>query len=703
MVLARLFPSPLEGTDTSLNLSAFIPYILRCSSSAVLKTRQMSAKALQPLVIGSNVVNVLTDLVHRLPVNRDQVHYSQVHGVLLQIHSVVEILPSLESNIRQQSQQILVEEWLKRTWLVSSLNACHVIKKEALNLTSKLLTEISGDSKPDSNTKRLQHTLFTALAEEQILLTEPYKQAGPGYIEYLTILANLLLYHCSKGDNLKEIRHMGDNLVGYNIKGDNSGGSNMREAIVENSKGDNYLELGYMGDNSIEARLMLILNCCHYEIRMIGLMYVHSVCSDKEEGDDFHVVLECDIPSVDDETVQRTLSSPEVLGKLIQMASDESHFECQKLVFKALTNHPSMQKGSWFKDVIHLIKLFQLCMNFIETCSRDELRSEVIQLTGFLVEPLLKHVSKVKTANDDEVSALLLQWKDMLHYYKGTEQHYLLQVAVIKVLDNNTDLLLKDSTLYWDETTFAFWEILVSLLQEDDQEINEMAAKIVSRLNPKVQVTVHPYLALDLTIGSMLHHHYTRHWKLCVRTMLKWMETDTKEEVGASGRLFDKNEMNTWREDIQFVKIVMKYLIQIILSCNTSSIAGIDNHFSKTENAVTKGDNSTMNNESKGDNLRTDREKLLHLQTELMDKFPVGQKFNLEPITSDQSERWSTILDSLYSHLTLVLKEDLASSGPFKDVNKYIHCSINKLKVDLVIQLCQCLSDSRINSLLQGK
>ncbi|CAG2249102.1 Thyroid adenoma-associated protein homolog [Mytilus edulis] len=29
MVLARLFPSPLEGTDTTLNLSAFIPYILR--------------------------------------------------------------------------------------------------------------------------------------------------------------------------------------------------------------------------------------------------------------------------------------------------------------------------------------------------------------------------------------------------------------------------------------------------------------------------------------------------------------------------------------------------------------------------------------------------------------------------------------------------------------------------------------------------
>ncbi|VDI60993.1 Hypothetical predicted protein, partial [Mytilus galloprovincialis] len=144
---------------------------------------------------------------------------------------------------------------------------------------------------------------------------------------------------------------------------------------------------------------------------------------------------------------------------------------------------------------------------------------------------------------------------------------------------------------------------------------------------------------------------------------------------GVGGRLFDKNEMNTWREDIQFVKIVMKYLIQII--------AGIDDQFSKTENVVFKGDNSVINNENKRDNLSIDREKLFHLQAELTDKFPVGQTFNLELITTDHSERWSTFLDCICSHLTFVLKEDLTSLGPFKDVNKYIHCSINKLKVDL--------------------
>lgn len=48
-------------------------------------------------------------------------------------------------------------------------------------------------------------------------------------------------------------------------------------------------------------------------------------------------------------------------------------------------------------------------------------------------------------------------------------------------------MLISYFFVFTGETTFAFWEILVSLLQEDDEQINEMAAKIVSRLNPEVQ------------------------------------------------------------------------------------------------------------------------------------------------------------------------------------------------------------------------
>ncbi|WAR03297.1 THADA-like protein, partial [Mya arenaria] len=63
MVLGRLFPSAMEGTDTSLNLPAFIPYVIKCSASPVMKTREMAAKALQPLVDKDHVTTVFSDLM----------------------------------------------------------------------------------------------------------------------------------------------------------------------------------------------------------------------------------------------------------------------------------------------------------------------------------------------------------------------------------------------------------------------------------------------------------------------------------------------------------------------------------------------------------------------------------------------------------------------------------------------------------------
>ena len=57
----------------------------RCSASAVLRTRQMSAKALQPLVVASNVVDVVKTLLCKLPVTNQNVQHSHIHGVLLQV------------------------------------------------------------------------------------------------------------------------------------------------------------------------------------------------------------------------------------------------------------------------------------------------------------------------------------------------------------------------------------------------------------------------------------------------------------------------------------------------------------------------------------------------------------------------------------------------------------------------------------------
>lgn len=55
LLISRLYPSALEGTDSNLKLSTYIPFISTCSSSPELVTRQLSAKSMVALIPSSNV------------------------------------------------------------------------------------------------------------------------------------------------------------------------------------------------------------------------------------------------------------------------------------------------------------------------------------------------------------------------------------------------------------------------------------------------------------------------------------------------------------------------------------------------------------------------------------------------------------------------------------------------------------------------
>lgn len=81
LLISRLYPSALEGSQSNLKLSNFIPLISICSSSAELVTRQLSAKSIVALVPASSIFYRLMEIFEQIQ-NQSQ---NTLHGFLLQI------------------------------------------------------------------------------------------------------------------------------------------------------------------------------------------------------------------------------------------------------------------------------------------------------------------------------------------------------------------------------------------------------------------------------------------------------------------------------------------------------------------------------------------------------------------------------------------------------------------------------------------
>ncbi|MED6266285.1 hypothetical protein CHARACLAT_000521, partial [Characodon lateralis] len=85
LVLSRLYPSPMDGSSSPLGLAPFMPLIMRCSRSAVYRTREMSARALVPFVLVTQVPSTVQSLLQELPPEPGpKIQHNHIHGTLLQ-------------------------------------------------------------------------------------------------------------------------------------------------------------------------------------------------------------------------------------------------------------------------------------------------------------------------------------------------------------------------------------------------------------------------------------------------------------------------------------------------------------------------------------------------------------------------------------------------------------------------------------------
>ncbi|XP_014094580.2 tRNA (32-2'-O)-methyltransferase regulator THADA [Bactrocera oleae] len=95
LLLSRLYPSALEGTESNLKLTEFIPYIANCASCPEMQTRYLAAKAVVALVSKDAIPVTVLRICAEIVISADSLktlNLNVLHGQLVQIYMLLKAL-----------------------------------------------------------------------------------------------------------------------------------------------------------------------------------------------------------------------------------------------------------------------------------------------------------------------------------------------------------------------------------------------------------------------------------------------------------------------------------------------------------------------------------------------------------------------------------------------------------------------------------
>ncbi|XP_076016993.1 thyroid adenoma-associated protein [Genypterus blacodes] len=518
LVLSRLYPSPMDGSSSPLGLAPFMPFIIRCGRSAVYRTREMAARALVPFVLVTQVPSTVRALLQELPPKPGaQTQQNQIHGTLLQ---VLFLLRSYQTDShRPLPPGCGISSALHQCmWLASRQNSCVVTRGAFLDVLVCLCgPKIS--LLDDSEVGELRkEALDVLMASELVLSTNSSTSLGPGSTQYLLSLARVALSAAVEAPEL------------------------------------------WRGPQLTTQLLTCLLQCPQYEVRELALEGILRRLGDEEEED-------------------WTRLHETTLSNLTSLALHETHPQCLAKVLQVLCVLSSGGELQWKDGVLvlsqeevlrHLLTLAENSVHSVELhCAALTLLS---QLLGQLVQSDPKGVAAVPC---------LAQWGALVCSCCGEEQPAEVKLMAAKVLVSCTATVLTNPALPLGlTTTVSLWRCLVTLLQDEDQEVRDSASDFTSNVPPQMLstdvagVSVCPPVALDSAVKLLCRLFEL--WGQAPAGILALIEWLLGEEEGnnelqledASSLededfLFEKGDLNLWAEPVQWVKLLHTRLLHL--------------------------------------------------------------------------------------------------------------------------------------------
>ncbi|XP_033835592.1 thyroid adenoma-associated protein [Periophthalmus magnuspinnatus] len=543
LVLSRLYPSPMDGSSSPLGLAPFTPFIIRCGHSAVYRTREMAARAIVPFVLVTQVPSTVCDLLKELPLSPGpKIQHNHIHGTLLQ---VLFLLRSFQSDSHRPlpPENGIGSALRQRMWIASCQNSCLVTRGAFLDVLACLCgPKIS--LLEDCEVRELRQEVLSILLASDLFVPGPSSVVpAPGSTQYLLSLSRVAL-----------------------------------NATVEHPE---------LWDTQQAPQLLQhLLSSISYEVRALTLdtllKQLQQRSMDRDRDSDRG-------PEWQNQTT---------LSHLTSRAFHETHPHCLSKVLEVLCALCSSEPILWWdrgrlmsQEEVHRRLLF-----LAQTSAHSvELHCAALTLFSQLVAQRV-----TSDPQDGSAASCFSEWAALVCSCCSEEHPVEVKMMVSKVLVQCTAPVLTSPSLPLGlDTTVSLWRSLVTLLQDEDQEVRDAAADFIcfvpaDLLCPDVSgSSVCPPLALDSAVGVLCR--LLKQWERVpegVLSLTEWLlgNEDVNQEEAESGDetslddedfLFEKGALNLWAEPVQWVRLLHRHLSSLVQTLVQTLDPGSGLHLSR--------------------------------------------------------------------------------------------------------------------------
>lgn len=566
LVLSRLYPSPMDGSSSPLGLAPFMPFIIRCSRSAVYRTREMAARALVPFVLLTQVPSTVCTLLQELPAHPGtHIQHNHIHGTLLQ---VLFLLQSYQSDSPRPlaAGSGISEVLCQRAWLASRQNQCLVTRGAFLDVLL-CLCGTRTSLLHDSEVVVLREKALSILMTSELLSDSEASQAEqrvPGSSQYQLSLARLAL---TASVELSELWQGG----GAQLAGD--------------------LLRRLLGSHQYEVR-ELALDGVLRVLQQLDLQQQDLLQQDLQQQDLQHFLHQQDTQQQN--LQQKGYRGPRrpdwldetTLSDLTSASLQETHPQCLAKVLTVLSTFNSVSELQW-KDGSKRLSQEEVLLHLLALAERAAHSVEISCAVLTLVSQLVVHMVNCHPEGSSSAAAALAQWAALVCSRCTDDQPLEVKVAAAKALVSCADGVLTNPHLPLGLTsTVSLWRSLFTLLQDEDQDVRTAAADFLLVQSPAAgdaahcssdaaRVSVCPPVALhsglELLCGLLKQWRQVPAGVLMLTTWLLGEEESADQassvefsSVAEEDFLFEKGNLNLWAEPLQWAKMLHGRLCDLI-------------------------------------------------------------------------------------------------------------------------------------------